>query len=134
MLARTGPFRRRTQPIPGRLYATEVADSAHGICTQPLHAVNWSDDSGASDAPKSTVRAVTAEMPPPEPIGEYVRLMPNAEPSCGIHADTSGNTNELPAPVMVVSLFFVADALARPAIAATAITATRTTAAMALFI
>ena len=37
---------------------TAVAESAHGIWTQPLQAVNWSDVSGASLAPKSTVRAV----------------------------------------------------------------------------
>ena len=48
---------------------TDVADSAHGIWTQPLQAANWSGVSGASLAPKSTVRAVIAAMPPPEPIG-----------------------------------------------------------------
>jgi hypothetical protein len=47
-----------------------VAESAHGIWTQPLHAVNWSGDIGASEAPKSTVRAVIAAIPPPDPIGE----------------------------------------------------------------
>src|SRR5215510_11020802 len=125
---------RMRPDTPGRLYAIEVADSAHGIWTQPLQAVNWSGDSGASDAPKSTVRAVTAEMPPPEPIGEYVSPIPNADPSCGIHCETSGNTNELPAPVMDTSLFLVADASARPAIAAAAITTTRTTPTTALFI
>ena len=50
---------------------TDVAESAHGIWTQPLQAVNWSGVSGASLAPKSTVRAVIAAMPPPEPIGLY---------------------------------------------------------------
>ena len=50
---------------------TDVAESAHGIWTQPLHAVNWSGVSGASLAPKSTVRCVIAAMPPPEPIGLY---------------------------------------------------------------
>ena len=45
--------------------------SAHGIWTQPLQAVNWSAVSGASEAPKSTVRFVIAGMPPPEPIAEY---------------------------------------------------------------
>src|SRR5712692_4546927 len=38
-------------------------------------------------------------MPPPEPIGPYVTLTPYAASICGIHADTSGATNELPAPV-----------------------------------
>jgi hypothetical protein len=32
-------------------------------------ALNWSGVSGASDAPKSTVRLVIAAIPPPEPIG-----------------------------------------------------------------
>jgi len=36
-----------------------------------LQAVNWSWLSGASLAPKSTVRAVTAAMPPPLPIPLY---------------------------------------------------------------
>ena len=49
----------------------EVADRAHGICRQPLQALNWSGVSGASLAPKSTVRAVIAATPPPEPIGLY---------------------------------------------------------------
>ena len=47
----------------------DVAESAHGIWTQPLHALNWSGVSGASEAPKSTWRAVIASMPAPEPIG-----------------------------------------------------------------
>ena len=47
----------------------DVEDSTHGIWTQPLQAANWSGVSGASLAPKSTVRAVIAAMPPPEPIG-----------------------------------------------------------------
>jgi len=51
----------------------DVAESAHGIWTTPTPsltaALNWSGVSGASDAPKSTVRAVIAAMPPPEPIG-----------------------------------------------------------------
>jgi len=51
------------------LYGSEVADSAHGIWTHPWHAANSSFESGASLAPKSTVRALIAAMPPPEPIG-----------------------------------------------------------------
>ena len=50
---------------------TAVAESAHGIWTQPLQAVNWSADIGASLAPKSTVRAVIAAMPAPEPTPLY---------------------------------------------------------------
>jgi len=34
-----------------------------------LHAENWSFVSGASLAPKSTVRAVIAAIPAPEPTG-----------------------------------------------------------------
>ena len=51
------------------LYGIAVPASAHGIWTQPLQALNWSVVSGASEAPKSTVRFVIAWMPPPEPIG-----------------------------------------------------------------
>ena len=53
-----------------------VAPSAHGICSQPLHALNWSGVSGASLAPKSTVRPVTAATPPPEPMALYWSSMP----------------------------------------------------------
>ena len=48
----------------------DVAERAHGICTQPLQALNWSLESGASEAPKSAVRAVIAAMPAPDPTGE----------------------------------------------------------------
>src|SRR6185436_19114072 len=61
---------------PGRLYGSDTPASAQGITTQPLHAASWSADSGASDAPKSTVREVTAAIPAPEPVGEYVRSIP----------------------------------------------------------
>ena len=57
--------------IPGTLYGIAVAASAHGIWTQPLQAVNWSGVSGASEAPKSTVRLVIAVMPAPEPTPLY---------------------------------------------------------------
>ena len=57
--------------MPGTLYGIAVPASAHGIWTQPLQALNWSGVSGASEAPKSTVRFVIAWMPPPEPIGLY---------------------------------------------------------------
>ncbi len=40
ILASVGPSMCRRFLTPGRLYITEVAASAHGICTQPLHAVN----------------------------------------------------------------------------------------------
>ena len=71
MFAIVGPSSRRCAGAPGTLYATEVADSAHGICTQLLQAVAWSGVSGASEAPKSTWRFVIAAMPAPEPTGLY---------------------------------------------------------------
>src|SRR5919199_1937031 len=83
-----GSFQRLI--LPRKRYAIDVADSAHGICTQPRHAANWSGVSGASLAPKSTVRFVIALMPPPDPIGPYVILIPNLFSTLGIHALTSG--------------------------------------------
>src|SRR5919198_4698271 len=98
MLARTPPVRCRWFGSESPRYAIDVADSAQGIWTQPLHAANCSGVSGASLAPKSTVRLMICWIPPPEPIGPYVTLRPKAESTFGIHADTSGATNELPAP------------------------------------
>src|SRR5215510_12367226 len=91
------PFR------PGMLYGMDVAERAHGITVQPLQAESWSAESGASDAPKSTVRAVMAAMPAPEPVGEYVMLIPYAFPTSGIHFEMSGNGNVAPAPTRLVS-------------------------------
>jgi hypothetical protein len=51
------------------LYGIDVPASAHGTWKQPLQAVCWSGDSGASLAPKSTVRFVICWIPPPLPIG-----------------------------------------------------------------
>jgi hypothetical protein len=74
MFARVGPS-SFTRPLsPGRLM--DVAESAHGMTAQPLHASSWSGESGASEAPKSTVRAVIWAMPVPEPVGEYATLIP----------------------------------------------------------
>src|SRR5438445_9332687 len=69
MSASTLPLRRIRFGPPSRRYGIEVADSAHGIWTQLLQAANWSGVSGASLAPKSTVRFVICAMPPPEPMG-----------------------------------------------------------------
>src|SRR6478672_9954589 len=68
MSATTGPVRCRLLGTPFTLYVTTVAPSAHGICRQPLQAVAWSADSGASLAPKSTARAVIWSIPPPDPM------------------------------------------------------------------
>src|SRR5262245_22799788 len=48
-------------------------------------------------------------MPAPEPTGLYWSEYPYAEPRAGVQTETSGDTNELPAPVIVVS-FGVASA------------------------
>ena len=65
----TLPVSFRCGDTPSTLYAIDVADKAHGIRTQPLQLVNWSGVNGASLAPKSTVRAVIAAIPPPDPTG-----------------------------------------------------------------
>ena len=96
------------------LYGIDVAESAHGIWTQPLHAANWSGESGASLAPKSTVRFVICEMPPPLPIGPYVTLMPRAPSTFGTQACTSFETKVLPAPVKLPPVAFEPDAPAPP--------------------
>jgi hypothetical protein len=43
-----------------------------------LQAVSWSGESGASEAPKSTVRAVIWAIPAPDPVAVYVILIPSA--------------------------------------------------------
>ena len=72
MFARIGPVSLSPYETPGTLYGIDVDESAHGICSQPLQAANWSFVSGASLAPKSTVRAVIAAIPAPEPTDPYV--------------------------------------------------------------
>src|SRR5215211_1113669 len=118
--ASTGPVIFRCGGNPGRLYATDVDESAHGIWTQPLHAANWSLVSGASLVPKSTVRFVIAWMPPPEPIGLYCTRVPVAESYGCTHADTSGETNVLPAPLSVVPFVLPVAVAARVAAIANA--------------
>ena len=65
---------------------------------QPLQAVSSSGERGASEAPKSTVRAVICAIPAPEPVGEYVMLIPSALSTAGIHFEMSGNGNVAPVP------------------------------------
>src|SRR5438445_11234934 len=78
MSASTLPFSRIRLGPPSSLYGIDVAESAHGIWTQPLHAASWSGERGASLAPKSTVRLGICEMPPPLPIRPCVTLTPSA--------------------------------------------------------
>src|SRR5256712_3964921 len=110
MSASTLPFRRIRFGPPSSLYGIEVAESAHGIWTQLLHAANWSGVSGASLAPKSTVRFVICAMPPPLPIGPYVTLMSRAPSTFATQACTSFETKVLPAPVKLPPVTFEPDA------------------------
>ena len=108
----------------------DVPPSAHGICSLiPLQAVNWSVVSGASLAPKSTVRAVIAATPPPEPMALYWSSMPYAAPRGETHCATSGATKVLPAPAMVV-VCRAAFAFAVPATTTARAAAAATTLAM----
>src|SRR4051795_12469873 len=69
MPASVGPSRRRRLLRPGMLYGIDVPPRAHGIWTQLLHDANCAPLIGASLAPKSTVRPITAASPAPEPTG-----------------------------------------------------------------
>src|SRR5215213_7066837 len=115
MSASTGPVIFRLFLIPGRLYGTDVAESAHGICTTPLAALAWSGVSGASLAPKSTVRALIDAMPPPEPIGEYATCTPDFELQSLTHSAISGAGKVAPAPVRLSSVERLDVAPATPA-------------------
>jgi hypothetical protein len=66
--------------------------------------------SGASLAPKSTVRFEIAAMPPPEPIAPYVTC---AYLYFDIHFETSGKTKVLPAPVSELALVRDGEATAK---------------------
>src|SRR5438034_10600480 len=120
MFEMIAPFRRNRPFRPGRLYGIDMPASAHGMTTQPLQAVSWSGESGASEAPKSTVRAVIWAIPAPEPVAEYVTLMPRAWSTAGIHFEMSGNGNVAPVPTSEPAVG-LADAFSvRPATSATA--------------
>src|SRR6476619_6713986 len=84
---------------PGILKPIPVAVSAHGTCTQALHLAACSGVSGASEAPKSTVRAVIWAMPAPEPTEPYLTGMPSLISKPLIQLAISGATSEEPAPV-----------------------------------
>src|SRR6201992_4187555 len=95
----------RTLPLrliffrPGMLKPRPVADSAHGIVTQPLHLASCSGVIGASDAPKSTVPLEMALMPSPEPTAEYLTGMPSLISKPLIQLVISGAPSVDPAPV-----------------------------------
>src|ERR1700750_1392208 len=84
---------------PGTLNPTPVAERAQGTWTQPLQAADCSGVSGASEAPKSTVRAVIWAMPVPEPTAEYLTGMPSLISKLLIQLAISGATRVEPAPV-----------------------------------
>ena len=75
-------------------------------------------------APKSTLRAVICAIPAPEPVAEYVMLIPSALSTAGIHFEMSGNGNVAPVPTSEPVLRLRGRRLhALPASAATAATA-----------
>src|SRR5581483_6452783 len=99
MFARTVPVRlSRSAATPGMLTTGDVAVSAHGISTQPWQPAAWAFVSGASLAPKSTVRLLIAWIPPPEPIDEYSTVSPLYS---GPQAARAGAMSDEPAPFRV---------------------------------
>src|SRR4249919_2759975 len=84
---------------PGTLKPRPVAESAQGTCTQPLQAAACCGVNGASEAPKSTVRAVIWAMPAPEPTAPYLTGMPSLISKPLIQLAISGATRVDPAPV-----------------------------------
>src|SRR5215813_6897060 len=97
MLARSGP-EGVSFLTTGKLKPTPVAESAHGICTQPLQAEACSGVSGASEAPKSTVRAVIWAIPVPEPTAPYLTPTLFLLWKSRLHLAISGATSVDPAP------------------------------------
>src|SRR6476620_12462434 len=99
-----------------------VADSAHGMCTQLLQALACSGVSGASEAPKSTVRAVICAIPGPAPTAAYLTGIPSLISKVLIQFDISGATRVEPAPVRPAAEAEAAVTVAEPpTVAATAI-------------
>src|SRR5205085_2942848 len=105
---------------PGMLMPMPVADRAQGIWTQPLQAAACSGVSGASEAPKSTVRAVIWEMPVPEPTAEYLTGIPSLISNPLIQFCISGATSVEPAPVRAAEAFAVATVAMPPTVPASA--------------
>src|SRR5260221_13592730 len=98
MPAMIGPVRFNFL-TPGTLKPRPVADSAQGICTQPLQAAACCGVNGASEAPKSTVRAVIWAIPAPEPTAPYLTGMPSLISKPLIQLAINGATSVEPAPV-----------------------------------
>src|SRR3954465_6051171 len=98
MPARIAPV-RLSFLTPGTLKPTPVAERAQGTCTQPLQAAACCGVSGASEAPKSTVRAVIWAIPAPEPTAPYLTAMPSLIWKPLIQLAISGATGVDPAPV-----------------------------------
>src|SRR6187397_292961 len=69
------------------------------MCTQPLQALACSGVNGASEAPKSTVRAVIWAIPVPEPTAAYLTGIPSLISKLLIQLAISGATRVEPAPV-----------------------------------
>src|ERR1044071_10201802 len=84
---------------PGALKPTPVAERAHGICAQLLQSDACAGVSGASEAPKSTVRAVIWAIPAPEPTAPYLTGMPSLISKPLIQFAMSGATSVDPGPV-----------------------------------
>src|SRR5881394_804830 len=119
MLATIDPV-RLSFLTPGILKPIPVAVKAQGICTQLLQAPACSGVSGASEAPKSTVRAVIWAIPAPEPTAPYLTGMPSLISKPLIQLAIKGATSEDPAPVRPA-----AEAFATPvAMTSTAVMAT----------
>src|SRR5258708_7849182 len=98
MPAMIGPVRFNFL-TPGTLKPRPVADSAQGICTQPLQAAACCGVNGASEAPKSTVRAVIWAIPAPEPTAPYLTGMPSLISKPLIQLAINCATSVEPAPV-----------------------------------
>src|SRR5262249_5241820 len=69
-----------------------------------LQAAAWAGVSGASEAPKSTVRAVICAIPVPDPTAAYVMLSPYLRSKSIAQAPSSGATSVDPAPVSEAAL------------------------------
>src|SRR6516165_8591334 len=81
-----------------------TAPSAQGIWMQRLQPAACDGVSGASEAPKSTVRALICAIPAPDPTPAYVTLSPYRRSKSIAQAASSGATSVDPAPVSEAAL------------------------------